>query len=131
MSLVVEFTYGPCIWFVKLSLFVLYVQVFRPLRWLRYCAYAGVISTGLFYWVISTVYLAMCVPRDGTSELDYFMALASARCQNVAPLSIANGVVSLVSDLYLVILPLPAVWNLQMALHRKVALSAMFFTGAM
>lgn len=123
--------YGPCIWFVKLSLFVLYVQVFHPLRWLRYCAYAGVVSTGLSYWVVSIIYLAMCVPRDGTSQGDYFMALVSPRCQNVNPLQVANGVVSLVSDLYLVILPLPAVWKLQLPLHRKLALSAMFFTGAM
>ena len=39
------------------------------------------------------------------------------------------GVVSVLSDLYLIILPLPAVWNLQLPLRRKLAVSAMFFTG--
>lgn len=44
---------------------------------------------------------------------------------------IVLGVVSLVSDVYLVILPLPAVWKLQLPLGRKIAVSAMFFTGSM
>ena len=57
--------------------------------------------------------------------------LTSPKCATSRPLVIVIGVVSLVSDLYLVILPLPAVWQLQLPLRRKLAVSAMFFTGSM
>ena len=40
------------------------------------------------------------------------------------------GAASVVSDLYLVILPLPAVWSLQLPFRKKIGVSAMFLTGS-
>ena len=131
LALVFEVIYGPFIWSIKLSLFVLYVQVFRPLRWLRYLAYAGAITTGLLYLAIMLTVIVLCVPANGDhSELEYLTALDSPKCANSQPVVILLGVVSLLSDLYLVILPLPAVWRLQLPFRRKLAYSAMFFTGS-
>ncbi|MCJ1381606.1 hypothetical protein MMC17_004717 [Xylographa soralifera] len=131
MSLVFDSIYGPLIWFVKLSLFVLYVQIFRPLRWLRYWAYIGALATGLFYFSTMIAIIAICAPRDGTSQISYLVTLASPSCdQSKTPMLMILGVVSLVSDLYLVILPLPAVWTLHLPLRRKIAVSAMVFIGS-
>ena len=129
-SLVFEAICGPCIWFVKFLLFVLYVQVFRPLRWLRYLAYAGAVITGLFYLATMVALLVLCAPTEGHSQLAYWSALDSPRCLQTRSLVTVLGVVSIVSDLYLIILPLPAVWSLQLPLRRKLAVSAMFFTGS-
>lgn len=76
-------------------------------------------------------YLILCTPRHGRSQLAYLAALNSQRCQESKSVVIILGIISLVSDLYLVILPLPAVWKLQLPLRRKLAVSAMFFTGSM
>ena len=123
--------YGPCIWFVKLSLFVLYVNVFGPLRWLRILAYAGAIITGLFYFSVMIIYSVLCTPMSGHSSLAYLLALRSHRCAVTRPLITTLGVVSLLSDLYLILLPLPAVWQLHLPIRRKLAVSSMFFTGLM
>lgn len=116
---------------MKLSLFVLYVQVFGPLRWLRYLSWAGAIITGLFYFIVMAVELAVCVPGNGHGELAYIAALNAPKCvSSRRPIVIGLGVVSVLSDLYLIILPLPAVWSLQLPLRQKLAVSAMFFTGS-
>ena len=127
-----EGLYGPFIWFVKLSLFVLYVQVFRPLRWLRYLAYAGATVSGLFYFTTTIVYVVFCAPRHGSTVMAYLTTLQSPRCsQWTNVVVIILGVANLASDLYLLILPLPAVWHLHASLRRKLAISTMFMTGAM
>lgn len=68
---------------------------------------------------------------DYHGELALLNAVHSRKCNKSQAMVIVLGVVSLVSDVYLVILPLPAVWKLQLPLGRKIAVSAMFFTGSM
>ena len=117
---------------LKLTLFLLYVQLFRPLRWLRILSYIGAIVSGMFYVSLSIVYAALCAPRDGQSTIAYFSALTSRRCSHGQDsVVILLGVVNLASDLYLLVLPLPAVWKLHLALRRKLAILTMFLTGAM
>lgn len=131
LSLIIGAIYGPCIWFIKLSLFVLYLEIFGLLRWLRYLAFVGMIITGFFYFGSMVAFLALCSPRNGHSQIAYITALASPQCLKSQPLSIITGAVGVISDLYLVILPLPAVWSLQLPLRRKIGVSAMFLTGFM
>ncbi|KAL8713518.1 MAG: hypothetical protein Q9220_002380 [cf. Caloplaca sp. 1 TL-2023] len=130
LHLVMEVLYGPFIWFVKLSLFVLYVQIFRPLRWLCFLAWAGAVLTGLLYFATSIAFAVLCAPSGGHSAFNYLTAYRSSRCLSATnPLVTIIGVLSLVSDIYLVILPLPAVWKLQLPFRRKLGVSAMFLTG--
>lgn len=44
-------------------------------------------------------------------------------------LVVLQGVGSVVTDVFLVILPLPAFLNLQMPLKRKISVSSMFMLG--
>ncbi|KAL8950209.1 MAG: hypothetical protein Q9222_003738 [Ikaeria aurantiellina] len=130
LHLVMEAVYGPFIWFVKLSLFVLYVQIFRPLRWLRFLAWAGAVLTGLMYFATSIAFAVLCAPSGGHHASIYLLAYSSPKCRRATdPLVTIIGILSLVSDIYLVVLPLPAVWNLQLPFRRKLGVSAMFLTG--
>lgn len=47
--------------FLKTSFFLMYLQVFGPLRWLRLCAYAGVTFTTLSYGVMTVLSFALCL----------------------------------------------------------------------
>ena len=91
-------------------------------------SYAGIIITGLFYFASMFAFLILCSPRNGHSQINYLTALASPQCSSQT-LSVTVGAVNVISDLYLVILPLPAVWSLQLPLRRKLGVSAMFLTG--
>ena len=76
-------------------------------------------------------YIVMCGPKDGQSQYSYLIARASEKCARASPLDIIIGIVNIISDLYLIILPLPAVWSLNMAFGRKVGVLAIFLTGFM
>ncbi|KAL6715280.1 hypothetical protein ACLMJK_007544 [Lecanora helva] len=131
LAMVIEVVYGPFIWFIKLSLFVMYVQIFRPIRWLRYFAYAGALISGLFYFATSIIYLALCAPRNDRSAIGYMAALNAPRCHHSRDtINTVLGVVNVTSDMYLIILPLPAVWKLQLPFRQKLAVAGMFFTGS-
>lgn len=131
LSLIIVSIYGPCLWFIKISLFVLYLEIFGLLRWLRYLAFGGMIVTGLFYFASMFAFAILCSPKHGHSQIAYITALASPQCSKAQPLSTVIGAVSVVSDLYLIVLPLPAVWSLQLSFRRKLGVSAMFLTGFM
>ena len=45
------------------------------------------------------------------------------------PLNIALGVVNIISDFFILIVPLPAVWSLQLPIKKKVGISAIILTG--
>lgn len=76
-------------------------------------------------------FVVLCGPKTGQSQFSYISALTSAECARTFPLVVMLGVVNVVSDVYLILLPLPAVWSLDLSLRRKVGVSAMFFTGSM
>ena len=51
--------------FAKLSFFLLYIQIFRPMKWLRYSAYGGATVNVLYYTLNLTLTLAYSVPSPG------------------------------------------------------------------
>ncbi|KAF2236256.1 hypothetical protein EV356DRAFT_513178 [Viridothelium virens] len=79
-----------------------------------------VVLTGLFYFASMMGFIILCTPRHGQSELDYLAAFDSPNClYHDQSLSILGGAVNMASDVFLIILPLPAVWSLQMPFKKK------------
>lgn len=70
-------------------------------------------------------------PRNGQSWISYISALASARCQQSRPMVVIVGAVNMASDIYLALIPLPAVCFLQLQLRRRIGISPRFLTGSM
>ncbi|KAL9636436.1 MAG: hypothetical protein Q9164_002821 [Protoblastenia rupestris] len=91
---------------------------------------AGMVITGLFYLASMIAFVVMCAPKDGHSQSSYLRALALPQCARARESQIGVGVVNVVSDLYLILLPLPAVWGLQMPFRKKLGVSSMFLTGS-
>lgn len=118
--------YAPTIFFTKLSLFLLYLRLFFVNRTTRYLVYVGIISTGLFYTIAMIFPIIACSPYRGESRLD---ALNSKRCSKNKVLSYVVTVFNVISDLYLLSIPIPVVWRLQMATRTKIGVSAVFTLG--
>ena len=78
-----------------------------------------------------TAFAAGCSPRSGPRDAAaYLGALVSGPCSRVVgSLTVAQGVFNVLGDLYLIILPLVAVWGLQMPTKKKAGVSLMFLTG--
>ena len=118
--------YGPVIFAVKASLFLLFYGIFGRLRWMRLSIFAGLVVTGVWYLSNVVVFAVLCSPRPGESYLE---AAYSPICQKAETYGLVNSVFNIVSDFYLLILPIPAVLGLQMPTKKKLGVLAVFGTG--
>lgn len=114
--------------FVKLSFFILYLQLFRPIIWLRYCIYFGALVNTAFYVAIVIVTLYYTTPAPGQSWQENIRDPREAGTFRTS-IPIASG--SLVLDLYIFLLPIAGIWNLNMSLQRKIGVGVVFMTGLM
>ncbi len=118
--------YSPSILMAKLSLLLLYLQIFRPNVRLRYCMYLTIGLISIFYSATFIAYAVLSIPRPGQSQLEAMLSVNTARD---IPLGITQGVVNVISDFLIFCLPIPVVWKLQLPRRKKVGVLAMFMTG--
>ena len=119
--------YGPCLFAVKCSIFLLFLTIFGELRWMRILVWIGLLITGLFYFAALLVFSVSCAPRNGEN---YLLSFANPRCgTRTITFSLVMTSFSIASDFYLFILPIPAVLGLQMRTGKKLGILAIFMTG--
>lgn len=114
--------------FAKLSLFSLYYRIFGANPKTRIAIYLGALLNSCFYLACSIVYVVLCDPWRGE---DWRSPKFLARYARITELAIPLAIFGLLSDLYIFFLPLPDLWRLQMALKKKLGVTAVFFTGFM
>ncbi|KAG6356840.1 hypothetical protein INS49_014714 [Diaporthe citri] len=129
LSLLVQIFMPLSICFVKISVLILYWQVFYVLKWMRIACITGMTCIIAFQFSLSVAFSAMCAPSTGSSHIDFLTAFMSDTCMHTRALVVLQGVGSVVTDMFLVIIPLPAVLGLQMPLKRKIAVASMFLVG--
>jgi len=111
---------------VKVTFYLLYLQIFRPNKNLVKFIWAGIIVTSLFYVSITIPQLYWASPRPGQSWLDPLEDGSTIKTQALA-LPIAGF--NLGSDIYIFVLPLWGVRNLHMSKKKKLGVVLMFATG--
>ena len=121
-----EISYGPIIFFTKLSLLLLYLRIFSPNRGVRYAIYFGMMANLVFYAVTTIIFGVLCVPRVGEGWLQ---TIQTTRCHKSFIMDYAQGIFGVISDFYIFILPMPIVFKLHMPLRRKIGVAAVFMTG--
>ena len=114
--------------FIKLSFFLMYLQIFRPMKWLRYGAYIGAVVNVLFYLCILIVTLVLTVPAPGQTWQEAIQTNRSVHSVTVAMYS-SSG--SLLLDIYILVLPVAGVSKLKLTAKRKLGVIAIFLTGGM
>ena len=110
----------------KLSLLLLYLDIFRPDVRLRYFIFTGIVFNILFYLSVMTSFLIIYMPRKGET---LFQVLYSSRVRSGVTLGIVQGAVNVGSDLYILCVPIPRIWQLQLPPGKKIGISAIFLTG--
>ena len=102
-------------------------SIFGTLKWLRHLVLLGIVVTGLFYLANVIVFASLCAPRPGQGYLEAStMPLCSKR---TVTFSLFSASFNIVTDFYILLLPIPAVMGLQMPTKRKVGVLAIFATG--
>lgn len=88
--------------------------------------YFGIAANFALYSATTALFGYFCAPRAGQSWL---MATASSRCSKAYLMSYIQGVFNIVSDFYLLLLPMPVVWKLHLPTKKKIGVCAIFATG--
>ena len=90
----------------------------------------GITFTVLFYFSAMISEIAMCAPPNDATQLEYLAAISSERCMSRDNIfNVPLGTVNVISDLYILVLPLQAVWSLQLPTKKKFGVSAVLMTG--
>ena len=112
----------------KITFFLLYLQLFKPIKALRFFIYAGMIFTFGFYASATVAQFYFETPRRGETLVSHKLGPLAKKSLN---LSIPLSAVGVVIDFYILILPIVAVSRLQLAKKRKIGLCLVFGTGSM
>lgn len=96
------------------------------MRWLRISAYVGTLVTTTFYLGMTVVQFAFATPRRGET---WFSHLLTRNEHWVSAMSVPQSAVGLVIDLYILLLPLIAINQLQLATRRRFGVILIFMTG--
>jgi hypothetical protein len=120
---------------IKATLIFLIFSAFHPLRWLRILCWIGLGVTFVFYTASIIVQVIPCHPRGGTDRVASLAGVANLQCAGwtamVQRMNIATGVFGLISDLYILMIPLPAVAWLHLETKKELGVYLIFSSGAL
>lgn len=123
--LATEVLYNPAIACVKISMLLLYNRIF-PDQKFRY----GLIAIGSFVIVYSTIvsFTAIFQCRPTAAAWDPY--IEGAKCIDFGKEAIVFSIINAITDVVIVVLPMPLLWRMQMEWRRKVQVMAMFATSS-
>lgn len=118
---------GPSVFFAKASILLLYIRLFGLIQWIRCLVWIGMIFLFLVTWVTVPLFIVYCAPRHGAP----WVAAVMSRCQRTAVLGILHGIFHVLFDIFIIVLPVPVIWNLNLEFRKKLGVLAVFMTGFM
>lgn len=121
--LVAEILYVFNLVWTKLSILLMFYRIFR-FSYFKTAAY--VIGTFIIAWVICITFLFIfiCVPVQKLWD-----TTLPGHCISQVGTWIANAASTILSDLAILILPMPRIWHLQLRKQDKIALTFAFGLG--
>ncbi|KAK4677472.1 hypothetical protein QC764_405080 [Podospora pseudoanserina] len=120
---VAEILYAFNLVFTKMAILFMYYRIFR-FPYFKKMAWG--ISAFIIAWVITITFLFIfiCVPVE---KLWY--PHLPGRCINQVGTWIANAISTIVSDIAILVLPIPQVWKLQLRQSEKIGVTVAFCLG--
>ncbi|TGJ77551.1 hypothetical protein E0Z10_g10720 [Xylaria hypoxylon] len=120
--------------FVKTALLSLYLRVFSPNRTARMMIWIGFTTIVVFYTIAIILNIRFCLPLSMTTPVpdqdEWAKKLKASNCsQPVYNLNAAVGLFGVVSDLYVLIIPVSMVYKLRIPRNKKIGILAIFLTG--
>jgi hypothetical protein len=111
---------------MKLSIFLCYYEIFWPLDWCRWAIYICGSLSSAFYLAMTILQFVYMTQRPGETLAQHF---GSPMATKVTHLSIPTSSVGLVVDVVLFLIPLIAVFQIQMQKQKKIRAALAFIVG--
>ncbi|EMR62958.1 putative integral membrane protein [Eutypa lata UCREL1] len=113
------------LWSTKAPILVLYVKLFGVRTWLRWLSYLTLVVTGLNFLGSFILPVVQCDTGMTTPDPAIFLI-----CQNATVTGgIWSGFVSIIEDVIIFCMPIPAILQLNLPTAKKVGVILVFFSG--
>ena len=109
--------------FTKVTFFLMYLDIFRPMRWMRISSILGAIITTAFYVGIFIANFILTTPLHGETWAEALFKTRSL------VLAVPQAVVGLALDLYILILPIIAISKLQLTPAKRLGVNIILMGG--
>lgn len=114
--------YPITIFTIKTSILLFYLRIFTVHKGLRWTIFIGIGCLAVFYsW-----YLAMAAASVSLCTLD---TAALYICRHYYGITLAQGVINVITDFYILLLPIRRMLKLQIRNRKKLGLLAIFLSG--
>jgi hypothetical protein len=115
--------YTGCISILKLSVLFFYLRVFlNPGMQLATKITLGVVGA----WTIANILMLFLMCRPFASNYDLTV---KGECADQPTIFIAIGAFNIITDVVILVLPLPTIWGLKAAKQKKIGLTVIFLFG--
>ncbi|MCJ1246595.1 hypothetical protein MMC30_003804 [Trapelia coarctata] len=110
----------------KFSVLMFYRRIFRG-RLFSIASWS--LIAAVIAWTIAFFFgnLLECIPIS----INWTGSGSDDTCVNEVPMYLAQAYADVATDVLILVLPMPMIWKLQMPMRRKVAISGIFFLGAL
>jgi hypothetical protein len=120
-----DMVYLAGIMWAKISILILYAKVFYIRTRFRYFCYFMMFITFAYCTIFFFIYAFDCKPVYWNWHFDPF----HYDCIDITHIKMATGAINILTDLIVVLMPLPLVMQLQLAKSQKIGLCLVFSTG--
>lgn len=118
--------YLPTILAIKITFLLFFIRIFNADKRTRYMVYFGIFACTVFYTAIFFRTLFICSPIEKN-----WQPFAAGYCQPSTISAYTIGIFNAVSDIYILVLPLPLIWRLNMTVSRRIKVMAVFSLGSL
>lgn len=117
--------YVMAITFIKISVLLLYRRLFPPC-WFQYALITTAIALSIYCISFIAITIAQCTPINS-----FWKPNVEGKCINYAVLSLAGGIINVMTDLVILTLPMPLLWRLKVSKKEKWQVILAFSMGGM
>ena len=110
--------------FIKMSILLLYRRIF-PVK--RFILATNIMGGFVFCWFLLVIFELGFVCRPYAFNWD--KSIHGGTCGPQIKLWLSNGIIHVIIDIMILILPMPMVWKLKTQLSNKISLSIVFGLG--
>lgn len=123
-----KIVYGIVIMLLKVGIIVEWAHVFVPMgqrNAFYWTCHAFIWLNVLFYGTYTILEIFQCTPR----EYIWNKLLPRGSCIDDSAINVTVGVINVISDIAILILPQKVIWNLQISTRKRICISLIFAVG--
>lgn len=119
--------YGPTISLIKLSILLLYRHIFAPIRRTTWLVYGGIFVVLLGNSITTALLGAFCFPLR---RVNLSISIEMQQCiHRGVDVNLVAGLFNAGTDYYVLWIPLPLVWSLNLPRQKKIGIMLIFAQG--